>query len=280
MASTTAVRRIDSQWFSYWFDSIHYHKLYAHRDHAEAAAFLDRLIRRLRPIDGSRVLDLGCGSGRHAKYLAARGLRVTGIDLAAKSIKEAKRWERSGLRFVRHDMRVPFGRSLFDHIFNFFTSFGYFGPAEHRGVIRNMADALKMGGALVLDYLNVRYAEKHMTRQEVKTIDGIGYRVTRWRNASHLFKRIVIEDEHGQPTEYVERVAKFELQDFQRMFTLHGLTVDDVYGDYQLNPYDPDASPRMILIARKTGCIPHPPTSPRATTPRCTARCNKPRLAF
>lgn len=271
MTSTTAVRRIDSQqWFSQWFDSIHYHKLYAHRDHAEAAAFLDRLILRLRPKGGSRVLDLGCGSGRHAKYLAARGLRVTGIDLAAKSIKEAKRWERSGLRFIRHDMRVPFGRNSFDHVFNFFTSFGYFGPAEHLGVIRNMADALKMGGALVLDYLNVR-AEKHLTRHEVKTIDGIRYCLTRWKSANHFFKRIVIEDERAQPTEYVERVAKFELQDFQRMFALHELAVDEVYGDYQLNPYDPDASPRMILIARKAGWIQHAATSPQAPRSVCTA---------
>ena len=54
-------------WFASWFDSVHYHKLYANRDAAEAAAFVDALLARLAPLRGSRMLDLGCGTGRHAR---------------------------------------------------------------------------------------------------------------------------------------------------------------------------------------------------------------------
>lgn len=97
------------QWFATWFDSDYYHKLYAHRDDTEAAGFVEALTQRLRPAAGSRALDVGCGAGRHARQLASRGFRVTGIDLAARSIVQAKTFERSGLRFVRHDMREPFG---------------------------------------------------------------------------------------------------------------------------------------------------------------------------
>jgi hypothetical protein len=39
------------------------------------------------------------------------------------------------------------------------------------------------------------------------------------------------------------------------MFAVHGLSIEDVYGDYRLNPYDAIASPRLILVARKTGSI-------------------------
>src|SRR6185436_16836688 len=88
-----------SEWFASWFDSVHYHKLYAHRDDTEAARFLDALIVRLGLHHGARVLDLGCGAGRHSRYLAAKGLRVTGIDLAAGSIRTAKQNEQPWLRF-------------------------------------------------------------------------------------------------------------------------------------------------------------------------------------
>ena len=72
-----------SEWFAGWFDSVHYHKLYAHRDDAEAARFLDALTTRLRPGSGARALDLGCGAGRHSRYLASKGLRVRwGIAIA------------------------------------------------------------------------------------------------------------------------------------------------------------------------------------------------------
>ncbi len=173
---TTTVQPVTqpSEWFASWFDSFHYHKLYAQRDDAEAARFIDALIPRLRPCRGARVLDLGCGAGRHSKYLASKGLRVTGIDLAAGSIREAKKSERPGLRFLQHDMRVPFGREAFDYVFNFFTSFGYFEePSEHLTVVRNMATSLRPGGRLVLDYLNVPYAEARLTPEEVTQIDGM-----------------------------------------------------------------------------------------------------------
>src|SRR5690349_7147113 len=110
MALAAAVPNIQPQWFATWFDSIHYQKLYAHRGKGEAAALVDRLMCYLRPARGSEVLDLGCGTGRHARQLSRWGLRVTALDLAASSIRQAKRWERAGLRFLRHDMREPFGR--------------------------------------------------------------------------------------------------------------------------------------------------------------------------
>jgi SAM-dependent methyltransferase len=244
--------RNGSEWFAAWFDSVHYHKLYAHRDDAEAARFLDELMARLGPGPGARALDLGCGAGRHSRYLASKGLLVTGVDLAASSIKEARKGEHARLRFFRHDMRVPFGRQAFDYVFNFFTSFGYFADtSEHRAVVRNMASSLRAGGRLVLDYLNVRHAEAGLAPREVKEIDGAAYRLTRWTDARHFFKRIVVEGA-GSPLTYVERVARFTLQDFERMFAPHGLIIDSLHGDYCLNSYNSRTSPRLILVARKT----------------------------
>jgi SAM-dependent methyltransferase len=146
-------------------------------------------------------------------------------------------------------MRVPFGRETFDYVFNFFTSFGYFEPDEHLAVVRNIATSLRPGGRLVLDYLNVRYADAWRMREEVKEIDGWTYRLKRWTDARHLFKRIVIGRE---PLHYMERVARFTLEDFTRMFAPHGLRIEEVLGNYRLSPYDFQTSPRMILVARKT----------------------------
>lgn len=242
-----------SQWFASWFDSPHYHKLYGYRSDSEAARFVDALIERLRPSPTSDLLDLGCGAGRHARHLASKGFRVTGLDLAASSIAEARRFERPGLRFARHDMRVPFGQQAFDVVFNFFTSFGYFDePTEHARVVSNIAGSLRGGGRLVLDYLNVHAAEARQTPAETKTIDGVTYGLTRWSDARHFFKRIEISETPGsQPLVYVEKVAKFTLPDFQAMFARQGMTIEDVYGDYALNAFDADASPRLILVARR-----------------------------
>lgn len=245
------------RWFASWFDSVHYHKLYAHRDSAEAGGFVEALVERLKPAARSSMLDLGCGAGRHARHLAARGFDVTGLDLAAGSIEAARRFEGPGLRFRQHDMRAPFGQRAFDYVFSFFTSFGYFDdPSEQLTVVENMARALKTGGRLVLDYLNPRYADAHLTPVEVKEVDGIAYRIRRWTNGRHFFKRIVVDDGRGgAPIEYREQVARFSLADFQRMFGMHGLDIVELHGDYRLSAYDPPTSPRLILVARKRGVV-------------------------
>jgi SAM-dependent methyltransferase len=241
-----------TEWFATWFDSTHYRKLYAYRDDTEAARFLDALVGRLQPGRGARALDLGCGAGRHSKYLASKGLEVVGMDLSANSIDEAKRAESPHLRFVQHDMRVPFGRDVFDYVFNFFTSFGYFDDAqEHLAVVRNMSASLHAGGRLVLDYLNARYAEARLVPEEVKIIEGVRYCLTRWADDRHFFKRIVIDDGSDPLLQFVERVARFTLRDFEDMFAAFDLGIEEIYGDYALGPYDATASPRMILIARK-----------------------------
>jgi SAM-dependent methyltransferase len=241
------------QWFSTWFDSSHYHQLYGYRDQAEAATFIDALVTRLHPDRQARMLDLGCGTGRHANYLASKGFRVTGLDLAAGSIREAERHAPSTARFARHDMREPFGDGAFDYVFNFFTSFGYFDTLnEHLAVVWNIAHALRVGGEVVMDYLNVRHAEARLTPSEVKSVDGVTYRITRWCDARHFYKRLIVEDPRlPRSVQHVERVAKFTLCDFQCLFAIAGLSLEDVCGDYQLGPYDALESPRMILIARK-----------------------------
>src|SRR6476660_5164228 len=193
---------INRAWFKRWFDSSFYHQLYANRDEKEASAFIDELVNELQPAAHSRMLDLGCGSGRHSKYLASKGFDVTGIDLAASSVRQAKRSEREKLRFYRHDMRIPFGRNAFDIVFNFFTSFGYFDdPSEDLKVVNNIYSTMKPGGALVMDYINLVAAEKKLKVSEEKEIDGIIYHITRWTTETHFFKKIRIEDMGMAPVE-------------------------------------------------------------------------------
>ena len=242
---------MQADWFASWFDSPYYHRLYAHRDEAEAQGFIDAIVTRLRPPDGARVLDLGCGTGRHARRLAAHGLDTTGIDLSRNSIAEAMASTHSRLRFRRHDMRIPFGRGRYDLVFNLFTSFGYFEGGGNNAVIRNVAHALVDGGRLVLDYLNVSHAEHHLTPYEVRRIGGVTYRISRRLERHFLVKHITVEDGAGSVEHHVERVARITLGEFARMLTRHGLSIEQLYGDYRLGVYDATTSPRVVLVACK-----------------------------
>lgn len=240
-------------WYKDWFSSPFYHKLYFDRDQQEADTFIHTLIAHLHPPAGSRMLDVACGKGRHSKTLASLGFSVTGIDISFSSIAAAREFENDHLDFFVHDMRLPFWGNYFNYAFNFFTSFGYFKTRrEHDDAIRTIAKSLKPGGFLVIDYLNVHYAEDHLVHDEVKPIGNSTYTIHRWDDETHFHKKITVTDPAlDKPIEYTEKVAKFTLGDFTDMLAFQGLQVQEVFGDYQLGAYDIKRTPRLIVVAKK-----------------------------
>ncbi len=244
-------------WFKEWFNTTYYHQLYFKRDDKEAANFIDKLITHLKPADGSFMLDVACGKGRHSIQLSGKGFDVTGIDLSEDSILEALKNENEQLHFFQHDMRLPFWINYFDYAFNFFTSFGYFKTQrEHDNAIRTIAQSIKPNGIFVMDYLNVHYAEDNMLHQSEKEIDGVHFLITKWYDETHFYKKIMIEDATMiEPLIFTEKVAKFTLGDFTDMLAYQGLQIKEVFGDYNFNNYSVKNSPRLIMIAEKTRIV-------------------------
>ena len=81
-------------------------------------ALEEPLVRRtLGAARGRAVLDLGCGTGRHAVWLARRGARVTALDFSEGMLARA-RTKRGAecVRFLQHDLhkRLPFPDRSFD----------------------------------------------------------------------------------------------------------------------------------------------------------------------
>lgn len=240
-------------WYEKWFDSPYYHQLYFQRDEEEASLFINNIIEHLSPEPRSKMLDVGCGKGRHCIQLASKGFDVTGIDLSPQSIEEAKKSENECLHFYEHDMRTRFRIDFFDYVFNLFTSFGYFDTQhENEKAIKTMAYALKPNGTLVFDYLNAQFAEDTLVHKSEVQFDGVNYYIIKWFDEHFFYKKIIVEDEKNtRPLEFTERVAKFTLGEFNDMLAYQRLQIQEVFGNYHLKRYDVKRSPRMIIIAKK-----------------------------
>ncbi len=110
---------------------------------------------------GAQVLDIGCGYGRHAMELAARGSprrgpRHPSTPLLVRGGEEA---HRRGLtiNFVHGDMRELTFDAQFDGAYCVFSTFGFFDDETNKKTVGNTLRALKPGGRVLIEILNRDY---------------------------------------------------------------------------------------------------------------------------
>lgn len=250
---TTGKAENKKLWYENWFNSKYYHILYQDRNHQEAEAFIDTLFTFLNPVKTAQVVDMACGKGRHAKKIADLGYETIGLDLSKESIHDAMRFEKCNLHFFIHDMLKSPAKHFqnADLILNLFTSFGYFKTLEeHLKVVKNFADCMKSGGQFLFDFMNATKAVNELKTEEIKTIDGIDFKITKVFENHIIYKTITFED-NGVSHQHTEEVFALDFNDFQSIFNACGLTIEHSFGDYQLNAFNKDKSSRLIILAKK-----------------------------
>lgn len=240
-----------TDWCSNWFNTNYYHILYAHRDNREAEIFIKKIIEKHNIPQNSKVLDVACGNGRHARILANYNLNVWGIDIAENNITEAKEKSSSNIFFEVFDMRNTYKNDFYDYVFNIFTSFGYFeNDEENFAAIKAITENLKVNGVFVFDYLNPSYVENTLVAEEKISRCNIDFYIKREIINNRVIKNINVYD-NGNTYSFKEDVRLYNQADLIRMLKKAGLAVIAEYGDYELNLFNPLNSSRIILIAQK-----------------------------
>jgi len=242
-----------NEWFENWFDSKYYHILYKNRSELEAHQFINQLINHLFLNSNEKVLDLGCGKGRHSKTLSEFFVALDGIDIAKGNIELAKKNKSKNQNFYLSDMRSFKMSGSYGYIFNLFTSFGYFDNLlDNIKVLQNCNQHLKKNGLLIIDFLNakkIKNSVKNNNHQEKKIINGIVFETEKYISNNYVFKNISIKDGDLE-LNFVEKVQLFELEDFNKMLKKTGFNEIIAFGDYQMSPYKPTSN-RLILSAKK-----------------------------
>jgi SAM-dependent methyltransferase len=137
---------------------------------------------------GQRVLDVGCGPGRHAHELARRGIVVHGIDISARFVELATRDALPGATFERLDARRLVAESRLAGAFDAAICLcqGAFGlmtaNGDDRVVLEGIARALRPRGMLALSAFNAYFAVKYHEAATFDADTGVSHERTEVRN--------------------------------------------------------------------------------------------------
>ena len=216
------------------------------------------LVNQIKLNPTQNILDLCCGTGRHSLELARRGFKVTGLDWSKKFIKRARSSAESeglSVNFIQGDMRRIIETDYYDVIINMFTSFGYFEKDdENESVIKGIAEALKLNGIFVFDFVNIAQLLRY-------PIPVISYKdllterlVTRERKIDFFRWRMIETCRIGNDKDYEEYCVSYRLYtlaEFINMLSRNGLQFDSVFGDFDGSDYCENYPPRMIVVSRK-----------------------------
>jgi SAM-dependent methyltransferase len=245
------------EWWQDFFNQ-DYIDIYGPEDAGKTEAEVGCLVRLIDLEEGSSILDLCCGYGRHSTELAKKGFRVTGLDfsmpLLTRASQDAKN-QNVPLALVRGDMRhIPFGHR-FDAVINMFTAFGYFDDEkDDQRVLQGVSSILKTGGKFLLDTVNREYVLSRFTKRSWEQAEDGTYVLDR-RSFDLLKSRISAE------TTLLGTVGKKERRHSMRFYTLTelarmiekaGMRVRAVFGHLDGREYWVDTR-RMVILAEKAG---------------------------
>ncbi len=147
---------------------------------------VDFLVEELELDASTRVLDVGCGPGRHAYELARRGIPVHGVDISRRFVELARAGAPPGATFERLDVREMAFDGEFDRVISLCQGgFGLVvGVGEDAAVLAAMARALRPGGRIAVSAFSSYFSIRYQTDADFDADRGVAHERTEIRDES------------------------------------------------------------------------------------------------
>ena len=242
------------KWHTRLFDDLnqYWEEISDSRDTSKEVEFIHRVTKTK-----GLVLDLCCGTGRHASALSTKGWKIVGFDISPNLLRIAKKRMKSQYSYplVRGDMQhLPFKTKAFTAAISMFTSFGYL-PSESQDLnsLKEVARTLNEGSHFLLDVANRDHLYRVFQKEDWGEFPSFYMMEKRTLepDGSRLHSRWTLVDKRDK----AQRVFNHDLRlysrsQLQKLLQKSGLKTEKIYGDYDGQEFRKDSS-RLIVLAKR-----------------------------
>lgn len=180
---------------------------------------MQRIVKLFKERGVKKILDLGCGSGRHTVFLTKSGFGVFGIDVAKDGVDIAKKWlkeegkKTADLRVGDIYKKLPYESSFFDALIS--TQTLHHNKIENiRKLVKEIERILKLHGLLFVT------VAKHMTNKQTKETLKAGERLWKMKKIANRTIMPLEGDEKGLIHYFFdEKLLRKEFKNFK----IHGI---------------------------------------------------------
>ena len=164
----------------------YYDLIYKDKDYLGEAIYLDKLLKKTRP-KVKKILELGCGTGKHAQILQKYGYKITGIEQSPQMAKKAKK---NLDKFILGDIRNFKINEKFDAVLSLFHVISYITDTkELTALFSNVANHLNKKGLFIFDLWYSPCVNRHQPEIRIKKVKNNEieiFRIAEPENISNL----------------------------------------------------------------------------------------------
>ena len=200
---------------------------------------------------GHTVLDVGAATGNLTAYLNSQGYEVTAIDLSERLIAKAAE---KGITVQQRNMLTIDEISTFDNIVCIGNTLPHLdSKASIQLFLQKAYEQLTQGGKLVLQLVNF---EKYFAQQQGDYLgnfplianDKVKFERFYYLNVEGKIRFKTILDDTIENEELLQPILANELTQWLSQI---GFQAIDLYGNFKKDPFDPNASMALIIVAEK-----------------------------
>jgi ubiquinone/menaquinone biosynthesis C-methylase UbiE len=210
----------------------YYDIIYSWKDYEKEVNIIKKLIKKYKKSNGTELLDVGCGTGKHLEYLKY-DFSCTGCDINLEMLDEARE-NVENVFFIQADMITLDLKKKFDIIICLFSSIGHVKTYNNlEQTIHNFSNHLEKGGVVIIEPWLTKSTydagRPGMTTYDAKDIKIARLNTTKIEGDLSILEMHYLIAERNRDIEYFSEkheLGLFEIDQFLEFMTNAGLKAE------------------------------------------------------